>query len=304
MELEPEPLHRDASLQSGPLIAARGLAKSFPLCKVLSEVAFGLYPGEIVGLLGLNGAGKTTLVKLLCGLLSPDGGVISLMGEPLNHESVRQNVAVMKEGLPSLYEFMSPRENLRYFAALLGIPRVEEPIGRALEACGLVETADKPLLYLSFGTKRRVGLALAYLKRARVFLLDDASTGLDIPSMAQMRTLLRQYADHGSAVLLTGHEMGFMESICDRVLVLHNSHIVVDSPLRELVSRFNLIQTLEAWMDGDPGFGEVLESQGSLTRVRFGIADVPRLEPERVHSLKLHENLLEQLLHEVRHAES
>jgi ABC-type multidrug transport system ATPase subunit len=173
-----------------------------------------------------------------------------------------------------------------------------------MELCGLGEKADTPLLYLSFGTKRRVGLALAYLKQARVFLLDDASTGLDMPSMAQMRSLLRQYARQGSTVLLTGHEMGFMESICDRVLVLHNSRIVVDSSLGQLVSRFNLVQTLEAWVEGEPGFGEVLESEGSLTRVRFGLAEAARLSPERIHYLKLHEGLLEQLLQGVQSAES
>lgn len=301
---EQELLHRDAALQVQPLIAARGLRKSFPAVQVLDGASLALYPGEIVGLLGLNGAGKTTLVKLLCGLLTPDHGEVSLLGRPLDRAAVRQSVAVMKEGQPSLYEFMSARQNLRYFAALMGLHQAEEAVGQALSACGLIELADKPLLYLSFGTKRRVGLALAYLKRARVFLLDDASSGLDIPSVAQMRGLLRQYADYGSAVLLTGHEMGFMESICDRVLVLHNRHILVDSPLSQLVSRFKLVQTLEAWVEGDPGFGEVLDTQDSLTRVRFSIADAPRLKPERVHYLKLHEGLLEQLLEEVQGAES
>jgi ABC-type multidrug transport system ATPase subunit len=300
---QPEPLQPQAPLQ-GPLIAVRGLEKSFASNQVLSQVNFALYPGEIVGLLGFNGAGKTTLVKLLCGLLLPDQGEISLLGRPLGRESVRQHVAVMKEGQPSLYEFMSARQNLLYYAALLGIRQAAGAVAQVLELCGLGEKADKPLLYLSFGTKRRVGLALAYLKQARVFLLDDASTGLNMPSMAQMRSLLRQYARQGSTVLLTGHEMGFMESICDRVLVLHNSRIVVDSSLGQLVSRFNLVQTLEAWVDGDPGFGEVLESEGSLTRVRFGITEAARLSPERVHYLKLHEGLLEQLLQEVQSAES
>lgn len=303
MEPESEPLRGYPHIQLQPLIAARGLRKSFPSCQVLSEVSFSLYPGEIVGLLGFNGAGKTTLVKLLCGLLSLDGGEISLMGRPLSRAAIMQNVAVMKEGQPSLYEFMSARQNLLYYAALLGIPHAEEAIALALEGCGLTEMADKPLLYLSFGTKRRVGLSLAYLKRARVFLLDDASTGLDVPNMAQMRRLLRQYADQGSGVLITGHEMGFMESICDRVLVLHRTHIVVDSPLSDLVSRFNLVQTLEAWVEGDPGFGEVLDSQGSLTRVRFSINDAPRLVLDRVRYVELHEGLLEQLLQAVEHAE-
>ncbi len=304
VEPRPEPLPRDALHHPQPLIAALSLSKSFPSIQVLSGVSLALYPGEIVGLLGLNGAGKTTLIKLLCGLLSPDDGGISLLGRPLDSSLVRQNVAVMKEGQPSLYEFMSPRENLGYFAALMGLRRAEEAVSQALAACGLTELADKPLLYLSFGTKRRVGLALAYLKGARVFLLDDAATGLDLPSVAQMRKLLRQYADMGSAVLLTGHEMGFMESICDRVLVLHHRQILVDSSLSELVSRFNLVQTLEAWVEGDPGFGEVLDTQNSLTRIRFSIADAPRLKPERVHYLKLHEGLLEQLLREVQGAKS
>ena len=296
---EQTPLYREASLPGEPLIRVRGLCKSFPGQQVLRDVSFDLYPGEIAGLLGLNGAGKTTLIKLMCGLLSPDVGVIEIMGEPVRPERVMRLVAVMKEGQPSLYEFMTAKQNLLYFASLLGLRKPEEAIAHAIEACGLTEVADKPLLYLSFGMKRRVGLALAYLKKARILLLDDASTGLDVPSIAQLQRLLRQYASDGNALLLTSHEMGFMESTCDRILVLHNGHMVVDSPLNELESRFHLHQTFEAWIEGDPGFGEIVDCQGSLRLVRFRLEDAPKLVGRECHHLKFGEGLLEQLLRKV-----
>ncbi|WP_051195777.1 ABC transporter ATP-binding protein [Meiothermus rufus] len=279
------------------------LRKSFPPREVLRGLNLRLKPGEVLGLLGLNGAGKTTLIKLLAGLLTPDGGSIRLLGQPTSRALIRKAVALMKEGQPSLYEFMTPRQNLRYFGHLLGISNLKERVEEALELTGLQVQADKPVLQLSFGTKRRVGLALAYLKEAPVLLMDEASAGLDVRSVAEMRNTIRRYASLGRAVLLTGHEMGFLEAVCDCIAVLHAGRIVVEGRLAELVQRLGLQPYLEVWCEDQPAVGEVLSVEAGLFRTKVSLGQAGHLNWGSVRHLRLQQSPLERLLQEDVHVE-
>ncbi len=279
------------------------LRKSFPPREVLRGVNLQLKPGEVLGLLGLNGAGKTTLIKLLAGLLTPDGGSIRLLGQPTSRALIRKAVALMKEGQPSLYEFMTPRQNLRYFGHLLGISNLKERVEEALELTGLQAQADKPILELSLGTKRRVGLALAYLKEAPVLLMDEASAGLDVRSVAEMRNTIRRYTSLGHAILLTGHEMGFLEAVCDRIAVLQAGRIVVEGRLAELVQRLGLQPYLEVWCEDQPAVGEVLGVEAGLFRTEVSLDQAAYLNWGSVRHLRLQQSPLERLLQEGVHVE-
>gem|GEM_PF-2350711 len=266
---------------------------------MLRGVSLRLYGGEIVGLLGLNGAGKTTFIKLLAGLLEPDEGQIKLLGRPLHPATVRSAVALLKEGQPSFSEFMSPRQCLLYYGHLLGIKNLEARVAQALELTDLLPVAERPLLELSFGTKRRTGLALAYLKEARLLLLDEASAGLDVKSVATLRSALRRYAAQGNAVLLTGHEMGFMEAVCDRVVLLHQGQVKADGRLHELGKKYALKQFVEVWYEGQPTVGETLEQEGGLVRLKLDLRELGLLDSQRVRQVRLHQSILEHLLQEV-----
>ncbi|GIW31296.1 MAG: ABC transporter ATP-binding protein [Meiothermus sp.] len=277
----------------------RNLHKSFPPRKVLRGVSVRLYEGEIVGLLGLNGAGKTTFIKLLAGLLVPEEGQINLLGRPLNPATVRTAVALMKEGQPSFSEFLTPRQCLLYYGHLLGIGNLETRVDQALEMADLRQFAERPLLELSFGTKRKTGLALAYLKGARLLLLDEASAGLDVKSVANLRSALRRYAQAGNTVLLTGHEMGFMEAVCDRVILLHEGRVKADGRLHELGKKYALQQFIEVWYEGEPLVGEVLEQENGLFRLKLDLHELGLLDGRRVRQVKLQQSVLEHLLQEV-----
>lgn len=298
----PGPLQRNAAFRD-PLVVVENLRKSFPPREVLRGVNLRLQRGEVLGLLGLNGAGKTTLIKLLAGLLTLDGGSIRLLDQPINRSLVRRNVALMKEGQPSLYEFMTPRQNLRYFGYLLEISKLDSRVEEALELSGLQAQADRPLLELSFGTKRRVGLALAYLKEAPLLLMDEASAGLDVKSVAEMRNTMRRYVSLGNAVLLTGHEMGFLEAVCDRIALLHSGRIVAEGGLAELVQRFGFQPYLEVWCEGQPVVGEVLSVEAGLFKTKLSLSEAGQLDWGSVRHVRLHQSPLERLLQEGAHVE-
>lgn len=193
---------------------------------------------------------------------------------------------------------------LLYYGHLLGIEDVKKKAVRALELASLTHVADTPLLELSFGTKRRTGLALAYLKGARLLLLDEASAGLDVKSVATLRSVLKNYASMGNTVLLTGHEMGFMEAVCDRVILLHEGTIVADGKLHELSKKYALKQQVEVWYEGEPILGEVVEVHDGLARVRLQIHDLGSLDPYKVRYIRLYQSVLENLLQEVGSVES
>jgi len=296
--MEKRPTRRPCACQR-PCLEVSNLHKAYPPRKVLQGVSLRLYGGEIVGLLGLNGAGKTTFIKLLAGLLEPDEGQIKLLGRPLHPATVRRAVALLKEGQPSFSEFLTPRQCLLYYGHLLGIKNLEARVAQALELTDLLPFAERLLLELSFGTKRRTGLALAYLKEARLLLLDEASAGLDVKSVATLRSALRRYAAQGNAVLLTGHEMGFMEAVCDRVVLLHQGQVRADGRLHELSQKYALKQFVEVWYEGHPTVGETLEQQDGLFRLKLELRELALLDSQRVRQVKLHQSILEHLLQEV-----
>jgi ABC-type multidrug transport system ATPase subunit len=281
------------------IVTVENVHMLFTSRSVLREVNFELFAGEVVGLLGPNGAGKTTLIKLISGLLVPTKGKITILGEPIHPRVIRSEVALVQEGRPSLYEYMTPMENLLYFGHLLNLKKpLQASVRQVLEATGLTEVANEPLLYLSLGTKRRVGLALAYLKGARLLLLDEPSASLDMQSLARMRTSLRNFAAAGNTVLLTGHEMGFLESVCDRFIFLANGTVTAEGTLQSLAKRFHIRRYAEVWLEGRPSVGEIVEEVEGVLKVRLPVEAMVKLTNVTIREVHIENSLLEAVFQE------
>jgi ABC-type multidrug transport system ATPase subunit len=297
------PLLQTSGTTIPTLVSVSDLHKSFTPRHILRGVSFEVQAGEVVGLLGLNGAGKTTLIKLLAGLLSSEQGYIHLLDQPLSRQLVRESISLMKEGQTTFFEYMNPRQNLHYYGNMMGVKQLSHRIEEILAQTDLVKVAHQPLLYLSFGMRRRVGLALAYLKGAQVLLLDEPSAGLDVKSIGMLKKYFKSYVEQGNAILLTGHEMGFLESVCDRILILHQGHLVAQGTISELIEAFSIRQWAEVWLEGEPEIGEVLEAQDNLKRIRLPLEDIAKLSPLRIHQVRLETSPLEQILNEVANVE-
>lgn len=218
------------------MIQVKDLTKRFGALTVVDRVSFCVRPGEILGLLGPNGAGKTTTMRMLTGLLRPDGGQVNIFdyNVQLKPLEAKRRFGYLPEGAP-LYGEMTPREFLDFIAKARGLRGKEKrsAICEAVEQLQLSDILDLPIERLSKGFKRRVGLAQAILHRPPALILDEPSDGLDPIQRSQVLALLKAKAK-SCAILLSTHLLEEVEAICDRVVILSQGRILKDAPLAEI----------------------------------------------------------------------
>jgi ABC-2 type transport system ATP-binding protein len=220
-------------------LRVKGVSKSFDGVLAVDDVSLTVKRGSVVGLLGPNGAGKTTLVKSILGLTLPDEGTVRIAGIDV-HERPRaaaRHVDAMLEGARNDYWRLTVRENLRYFATVGGVApdAVAERHDRLLDQLDLAAKADTPVRDLSRGMKQKVSLASVLATDADVVFLDEPTLGLDIASSLTLRRELRRIvADRGLTVVLSSHDMGVVEDVCDRVVVLNEGRVVANGTVADL----------------------------------------------------------------------
>ncbi len=210
-----------------------------PLVKALSGVSFTISRGETVGLVGPNGAGKTTLIKIILALLIPSGGTIEIGGLNVQKHryEVLRRVGATLEGARNLYWRLSLRDNLLYFGQIKGVPSsvIDQRAPDVLEALHLNGLERRLVGTLSSGQKQRAALAVALIHSPDILLLDEPTSGLDVPSIdALVSVLTGLKRDHDLTVLISSHNLGFVQSIVGRVLFIDKGHLVGDMPIAEL----------------------------------------------------------------------
>jgi ABC-2 type transport system ATP-binding protein len=216
-------------------VRANGLVKRFDQTIAVDGVALHVEEGEVRGLLGPNGAGKTTLLRLLFGLLGPDEGSIELFGKPLAGPD-----AVLPDGVagfvedPSFYPYLSGRVNLELLAELDDAGAGKAAIDDALDRTGLLHRAGDRVSGYSTGMRQRLGIASALLRSPRLLLLDEPTAGLDPAGVRDMGTLIRRLSGEGTAVLLSSHQIGEIEEVCDSFSVLTRGRVVWEGTAAEL----------------------------------------------------------------------
>jgi ABC-2 type transport system ATP-binding protein len=194
-------------------------------------------PGDVYGYLGPNGAGKTTSLRMMLGLIQPTAGEVRLFGRDpvVDPVSALDGVAGFVED-PAFYPYLSGRANLELLADLDG----NGDGGRVAEVLDIVEltgrAGDRVRGY-SHGMRQRLGLASALLRRPRLLVLDEPTTGLDPAGMRDMRGLVRRLAGEGITVLLSSHLMDEVEALCNRVAILREGRVRYEGALAEVIGR-------------------------------------------------------------------
>src|SRR5579862_8124864 len=224
-----------------PAIEVDQLVKVYGATRAVDGISFALAQGSITGLLGGNGAGKTTTIAMMLGLVMPTAGSARVLGA----EMPRQRYQVLhRMNFESPYIDMphrlTVRQNLTVFGRLYGVGDVGARIGEISEALALKEFLDRPAGKLSAGQKTRVALAKALINRPDVLLLDEPTASLDPDTADWVRRRLEDYRRaRGATILLASHNMGEVERLCDRVIMLKGGRIVDDGTPAELLRRYS-----------------------------------------------------------------
>jgi ABC-2 type transport system ATP-binding protein len=222
------------------VIEARGLLKTYGSTRAVDSIDLSIRRGEIFGLLGPNGAGKTTTILMMLGLTETSGGSVDVLG----FDPVRQPLAVKRRVgyLPDavgFYDNLTARENLRYTARLLDIPRrqADGRIMEALQAVQLADVADKRVATFSRGMRQRLGIAEIVMKKAEVAILDEPTSGLDPHATFELLEMIRGLKRNGVAVLLSSHLLDRVQSVCDRVALFNKGKIALMGTVVELANQ-------------------------------------------------------------------
>ncbi len=262
-------------------IETQGLRKTYGRTVALDALDLRVEPGEVFGFLGPNGAGKTTAVKLLLGLTRPTAGDGRVLGRPLGDRATRGRIGY----LPELFRYqawLTAREVLTLHAQLAGLPaRVRDgEIDRVLELSGLAARADDRTGGFSKGMQQRLGLAAALLGDPALVILDEPTSALDPVGRVDVRAIIGEARNRGSAVFLNSHLLGEVERLCDRVAIVHRGRVVAAGALGDLLGE----SSVRIRATGLPAAGGGLGALAELGAVEHDDdwLTIRHVDPERI----------------------
>jgi ABC-2 type transport system ATP-binding protein len=230
-------------------IDVRGLRKSFGELKVVEGLSLQVAGGEICGFLGANGSGKTTTIRMLCGLLKPDGGSGQCLGYDIINQphEIRRQVGYMTQRF-SLYEDLTVFENLDFVARVYELGNRRDAVRTIIERMGLKDRRDQLAGQLSGGWKQRLAPAACVLHQPKLLLLDEPTAGVDAKARREFWDLIHDMAVDGLTTLVSTHHMDEAER-CKRIVYLAQGRIVVQGGAESVVQQSGLV-TFEGTGEG------------------------------------------------------
>ncbi|MBM7715881.1 ATP-binding cassette domain-containing protein [Siminovitchia sp. FSL H7-0308] len=211
--------------------------------KAVDYVSLQIRKGHVTGLIGENGAGKTTLLRMLCTLIEPDEGTISIDGENIFHhkEKVRRRLGVLFGSETGLYNRLTAKENLEYFGNLYGMTQhdIKNRIETLAKRFGMRKYMDRKVEGFSKGMKQKVAIARTLIHDPDIILFDEPTTGLDITSSNIFREFIYQFKSAGKTIVFSTHIMDEIAHLCEDVIMMHKGQIVYEGGLEELYEAEN-----------------------------------------------------------------
>ncbi len=225
------------------VIVVENLVKKYKDLCAVDDISFSVRKGEILGFLGPNGAGKTTTIKSILSLIEYESGKIFVNGLEArkNKNKIMSDIGAVLEGSRNVYWHLSPDENINYFAGIMGIgtKMIKKEKEFLLKKLKLWDVRDKEVREFSKGMQQKTAIAAAIIHDPSILLLDEPTLGLDVETKSDIREwIFSMSKEQNKTVLITSHDMSFMESICDRILILKKGKLLTNHPMSELKEKF------------------------------------------------------------------
>ncbi|HUB88073.1 MAG TPA: ABC transporter ATP-binding protein [Verrucomicrobiae bacterium] len=199
--------------------------------------------GEIFGFLGPNGAGKTTTMNVLLGFIPPTSGTAYLFGIDVRQPIARQRIGYLPE-MTYYYKFLTAEELLRFYAKIFGLTRREtdKRIDQLLKLVELEQARKRPIKSYSKGMQQRVGLAQALINNPDLLILDEPTSGLDPLGRMKVREIIQRLKNEGKTVFFSSHELGEVETVCDRVSIIHQGELKVVGRVQKIMESYPTLE--------------------------------------------------------------
>ena len=241
-------------MNADPAISVTGLAKRFGGKTVVDGIDIVVPRGSIFGFLGPNGSGKTTTIRMLCGLLTPDGGEGTCLGFDIRRDAgeIKRRVGYMTQRF-GLYEDMTVAENLQFIGRMYDVQALGARVEETLERFGLVARRDQLAGALSGGWKQRLALAACILHRPELLLLDEPTAGVDPNARREFWEMIHEFAAEGATVLVSTHYMDEAER-CHLVAYLAWGKLLLHGTVRDVIAQAGLT----SWTVAGEGLPELL----------------------------------------------
>ncbi|MDB6129717.1 MAG: transporter related-protein [Verrucomicrobiales bacterium] len=221
-------VYKAADRRSEPKVAVKGLSLQ-------------VSAGEVFGFLGPNGAGKTSTMNVLLGYVNPSGGKASIFGTDIKDPASRQRIGYLPE-LTYYYKFLNAEELLRFYGRIFKIPgpELERRITSVLQLVEMEPHRKKLIKSYSKGMQQRVGLAQALINNPDLLILDEPTSGLDPVGRMKVREIIHRLKQEGKTVFFSSHELGEVETICDRIAILSQGEKKIEGKVSDLVQQFQM----------------------------------------------------------------
>jgi ABC-2 type transport system ATP-binding protein len=195
--------------------------------------------GQVFGFLGPNGAGKTTTMNVLLGFVNATGGEARLFGVDVRKPIARQRIGYLPE-LTYYYKFLTAEELLRFYARVFGIPRGEADrrIDALMKLVELEHARKRPIKTYSKGMQQRIGIAQALINNPDLLILDEPTSGLDPLGRMKVREIIQRLKSEGKTVFFSSHELGEVETVCDRVAIVNQGELKVEGRVADLIAQY------------------------------------------------------------------
>lgn len=257
--------------------------RKFKEIKALNNVSFEIERGEKVGIIGPNGAGKSTLLKIMTGVLWPTKGYAKLFGkEPYKYKEIKYKIGVVF-GQKSQFDYMvTPKDNIQYIASMYDAKNWKERFDELVKKLNAKSLVNKPVRTLSFGERMKFEIIASLIHNPEILFLDEPTIGMDVEIKEEVREFLKGM---NKTIIITSHDMGDIENIVDRVILIYGGKKLFDGKLRDLIRKYVKYKVVEVEskkkipIKAEENVGNYYKFRIRRSRVKDLIKRIMRYEP-------------------------